>query len=220
MMLLRLPSSMVSISQVDLTLSTLPSASSILLSLLASLVLLAFIRAAFLFMRSQPSPLKPGPRPQEDQKLPSRPQSSFGWGLIRWDSLPALPLSLAAASASIKGSGVGMGAGVATGKSAWRQQNRGPGPTFEHPSPALYQTHVPVSMAKMIMSRHILEPITIDFVFILRSYFGMVLHGHVFGSAWTCFYHYCLGSYRPHHPRHPRYPPLSYLSWKEAKNPK
>ena len=178
-MLLRLPSNMhmpmVTISQVDLTLSTLPSASSTLLSLLASLVLLAFIRAAFLFMRSQPSPLKSGPRPQEDQKLPSRPQSSFGWGLITWDSLPAPPLSLAAASALIKGNGVGMGAGVATGKSSWQQQNRGPGPPFEHPStsfiprvpfmlnsyffclsaPALYQTDVPVSMAKMIMSRHV-----------------------------------------------------------------
>lgn len=156
-MLLRLPSNMhmpVTISQVDLTLSTLPSASSTLLSLLASLVLLAFIRAAFLFMRSQPSPLKPGPGPQEDQKLRSRPQSSFGWGLITWDSLPAPPLSLAAASALIIGNGVGMGVGVATGKSSWQHQNRVPGPTFEHPTPGLYQTDVPVSMAKMIMSRH------------------------------------------------------------------
>ncbi|KAF8351968.1 hypothetical protein F5887DRAFT_1068342 [Amanita rubescens] len=36
---------------------------------------------------------------------------------------------------------------------SWSQVRR-PGPAFETPLPALYQTEVPVSMAKIIMSRH------------------------------------------------------------------
>jgi len=35
-----------------------------------------------------------------------------------------------------------------------QQRGRRPGPAFDHPLPALYQSDVPVSMAKMIMSRH------------------------------------------------------------------
>ncbi|TFK31552.1 hypothetical protein BDQ12DRAFT_729459 [Crucibulum laeve] len=157
---------------VDLSLSV-PS-SSILLSLLASVVLLAAIRAAVIYLRPQ------GPaHEQHSEKLilaqeqghhplkgseggntgSERPTSSWGWGFLTWESLPALPVSLTMSEHGAKGRGVGLGAGSMLAKQQQQTQNmqqqwQRRGPAFERPLPALYQTEVPASMAKMIMSRH------------------------------------------------------------------
>ncbi|KDR80890.1 hypothetical protein GALMADRAFT_135978 [Galerina marginata CBS 339.88] len=179
MMLVQLPAieavSVPSLSSLP-SLPSLPSFSlltkpSTWLVLLATLVILSSIRAALLFVRppswtagrksvsfvtivkeEKPTPVgastsasatesqdgkdtSPGRTKPTEKKT-----SSWLWGLVKWDSLPALPE-----------------------RGRWQapppqmqqvQPGRRQGPAFEHPLPALYNTEVPVSMAKMIMSRH------------------------------------------------------------------
>jgi len=100
------------------------------------------------------------------QQQQQRPTSSWLWGLVKWDQLPAFPLE----APSVQNSNVGQGASVGMSeKRGWfhvpqPQQAatrrppvvsiRRPGPAFDRPLPAVYQSDMPVSMAKMIMSRH------------------------------------------------------------------
>ncbi|RDB17391.1 hypothetical protein Hypma_001680 [Hypsizygus marmoreus] len=141
---------------------SLPSNSSVLLSLLASIVLLSFIRATFLCLRTNVSK-----QPQQSQvtvpektvqrsEEPRQRRSSWAWGLLTWDSLPTLPVSLAMSETESNGRGVGLQSKRVEGPTQnWQQPRvRRSGPAFESPLPALYQSEVPVSMAKMIMSRH------------------------------------------------------------------
>ncbi|KAF9011733.1 hypothetical protein BDQ17DRAFT_785130 [Cyathus striatus] len=99
--------------------------------------------------------------PTQQQK-----RSSWGWGLITWDRLPSLPLSLSAkpVTTEMRGRGVGLRSGPSSMPTQQLQQQQPMqqvqswqsrrGPAFERPLPAIYQTEVPASMAKMIMSRH------------------------------------------------------------------
>ncbi|KAF5384220.1 hypothetical protein D9615_003457 [Tricholomella constricta] len=170
MMLLRqLPTGSMSMSMPSMSFSwsslILPSNSSILLSLLASLVVLSFVRAALLCLRTnvakqsqqqievqgEGKEAEP-PRQQRQQRL------SWAWGLFTWDSLPtvSLPVSLTMVESDSNGRGVGMQRKpVESMTQRWQptRSKRG-GPAFETPLPALYQSDMPVSMAKMIMSRH------------------------------------------------------------------
>lgn len=206
----RLPTSIpqmsLSMTDVDLTLSALPSSSTILLSMVAVFVLLSFVRALFiglqehlafvrgrkaLQMQKGPSPTAssastPGaPPPSPTLKEMSittpgeaalaqrrRPTSSWLWGLVKWDTLPAFPVDVTAAaspSRRLSSSAIGAGAGVGLGeKGKWKLQEmqqvrrsppngghrRNGAATIERPLATLYQTDMPVSMAKMIMSRH------------------------------------------------------------------
>jgi len=85
--------------------------------------------------------------PATTTTMTDKKTTSWFWGLIKWDSLPALP------SVRNRINGVSMSE-TERGWQPQQQRGRRPGPAFEHPLPALYQSDVPVSMAKMIMSRH------------------------------------------------------------------
>ncbi|KAG6872563.1 hypothetical protein C0995_008836 [Termitomyces sp. Mi166 len=139
---------------------SLPSNSSILLSLLASIVLLSTVRVVFLHLGNYI-----GSRPQKqvqaqaegnaaDSPEGSRQhRSSWPWRQLSWDSLPSLPVSLAVPGNESHGKGVGMQ--EKRPPQPWQTvRGRRGGPMFETPLPALYQSKEPLSMAKMIMSRH------------------------------------------------------------------
>ena len=180
---------------------------SVLLTLLATLVILSSMRAALLFMRlpqqkgsvsivqsvvvetdkvvadmisSGASSVVKGKQPEKPTIAAAAPATSTStsdkkatwwfWALLKWDGLPALPTSV-----RNRINGVSM----SEMERSWQPQQQrgrrpGPGPAFEHPCkfdmildrithiqlsylavPALYQSDVPVSMAKMIMSRHV-----------------------------------------------------------------
>ncbi|KAF9528909.1 hypothetical protein CPB83DRAFT_835397 [Crepidotus variabilis] len=151
---------------------------SLWLTLLATLVILSSLRAAILFFRTAPkAPRKaqisiiPGVQEKKDivsgngikgsslnnnsveqEKGGRKTLSSAFLGLIKWDSLPSLPLPRR---------GNGAQSMSETERGRWtsqpqssRTQTRSGRPAFQHPQPAIYQSDVPVSMAKMIMSRH------------------------------------------------------------------
>ncbi|TFK61441.1 hypothetical protein BDN72DRAFT_460131 [Pluteus cervinus] len=81
----------------------------------------------------------------------AKKQSKWTWGWFTWESLPvSLPVSLRATETHNRVIGQGVGVSV---RNAMQSVRRG-APIFEGPVPAIYQTEVPVSMAKMIMSRH------------------------------------------------------------------
>jgi len=162
----------------DLHLIVSRSTFTIILALLFSLILLAIVgvvtRSWNLNSNSAADEKTIPPvvrRSKEDSTLFSK--LSF-----KWDGLPvSLPVSFAvcdpqAISAAVgttnparldvgvgAGIGAGFGVGVAVGLPSGAQsiklnwQTRRQGPAFEHPLPAIYQ-QAPVSMAKMIMSRH------------------------------------------------------------------
>ncbi|KAF5350472.1 hypothetical protein D9756_008629 [Leucocoprinus leucothites] len=143
----------------------LSSHSSILLSLLASVFLLAVIRAALLFLRARTSSSsekqalvhaqqQKNVEQQSSQSSQSSSSSSWGLGFLRWESLPTLPLSLKLNENDMKGRGVGFASTSQPPAAQSWQPGRRSGPAFEHPLPAMYQSEEPVSMAKMIMSRH------------------------------------------------------------------
>ncbi|KAJ3575668.1 hypothetical protein NP233_g949 [Leucocoprinus birnbaumii] len=140
------------------------SHSSILLSLLASVFLLAFIRAALLFLRARTSSssekqalVHAQQQKNVEQQSPApSPSSSSSWrlGFFTWESLPTLPVSLKLNENDMKGRGVGFVPPSQRPAAQPWQPGRRSGPAFEHPPAAMYQTEEPVSMAKMIMSRH------------------------------------------------------------------
>lgn len=160
-----------SMTDVDLTLSALPSSSTILLSMVAVFVLLSFVRIFFIGLREHLAFVKgrkaqqdpktfsssttPAPSPSSSEKssgtahhaqMEQRPTSSWLWGLIKWDTLPAFPL---APSLQHQHSGAGIGRGVGVGmneKQGWFQPQpqqalqrpvlttrRPGGPAFERP---------------------------------------------------------------------------------------
>ena len=157
----------VSMSDVDMTLSSFPSSSNILLSLLAVTVLATFVRTLWLGLQEhfalvhekkqqQRSAAVVPVQAQEKSAMPQPEQlqtaevpSSWLWGLIRWERhhpAPSVPSSE-----------------FTNEKQSWPQYEprRSPaapgkrtGPAFARPLPTLYESDIPVSMAKMIMSRH------------------------------------------------------------------
>ncbi|KAF8225738.1 hypothetical protein L208DRAFT_1408115 [Tricholoma matsutake] len=146
---------------------TAPSNSSIFLSLLASIVLLSFIRAAFLYFRKcigkQPHQQSQVPVDEKTIRVEGAPQrqqrSSWASTLPTWDALPnlTLPVSFTVTETRMIGKGVGLRKKTSEPPAQeWQPPTRirRSGPAFESPLPAIYQSEVPVSMAKMIMSRH------------------------------------------------------------------
>ncbi|KAG2007011.1 hypothetical protein CC2G_014739 [Coprinopsis cinerea AmutBmut pab1-1] len=162
-----------SMSDVDLTLSVFPSSSTILLSLLAVFILTSFVRALWIGLREHLALVKEK-RQQQQHSTPTQsltspteksaiasqgqdtrpPTSSWLWGLLRLSALRAPPSQSEECA-------------YPSEKQAWSQpqfQPRRPhlmsqvgrrtGPAFDRPLPTLYESDIPVSMAKMIMSRH------------------------------------------------------------------
>lgn len=116
----------------------LSTPNSILFSLLASVFLLAVIRAALLFLRSRSSLSQEkrklvgiqteNAEQEESQSSPSSP-TSRGWACFKWDNLPTLPVSLKLNENDMKGQGVGFVAQQRSAAQPWRRA----GPAFESP---------------------------------------------------------------------------------------
>jgi len=184
-----------SMSDMDLTLSSLPSSSTILLSLVAIFVLTSFVRALWIGLREhmalvkekrqqqhRPVPAQSLVSPSEKSGIPEedlrRPTPSWLWSFVRWDSLFALRAPSTDSTDS----------SFTNEKQRWcpqpqfnrrtpmmSQVARRAGPAFDRPReflplpsssciltlipspqvPTLYESDIPVSMAKMIMSRHV-----------------------------------------------------------------
>ena len=133
---------------------------SVLLTFLATVVILSSIRAALLFVRPLPQQkgsvslvqsvfvetdkvvvdvMNAGPSPTsiavKGKKKPAiaapptmtdKKTTSWCWGLLKWDSLPPLPVSVANTI---------NGASMSETERSWQLQQRGrrPGPAFDHP---------------------------------------------------------------------------------------
>jgi len=91
------------------------------------------------------------------EKQDEKKMSSLLWGLVKWDTLPKLPIprrDAGALSASETERGRSTTQRQQHGLRIHLTQGRHTGPAFDRSLPAVYQSVVPVSMAKMIMSRH------------------------------------------------------------------
>lgn len=81
--------------------------------------------------------------------------SKWTWDRSFWEGLPqvTLPVSLSAIDSETVGPGVGNGKGISGElvKFNWQRRSR---PEFDAPPFAVYESQVPLSMAKIIMSRH------------------------------------------------------------------
>ncbi|KAJ7594118.1 hypothetical protein C8J56DRAFT_428295 [Mycena floridula] len=137
-----------------------PSRSSILLSFVASICLLWVFRLAFLWATSPSGSIQEKQRQCQKTKLSS-------WGILTWESLPDCPISLTVSPRDTMGRGVGLGVGVPlmgpqkhslktpqvpqTAQVNWQPPR---GRQTVQQSTSQYNSQVPVSMAKMIMSRH------------------------------------------------------------------
>ncbi|KAN0094598.1 hypothetical protein V8E55_002885 [Tylopilus felleus] len=137
-----------------------PSLSAVFMAAAASVLLLFVARILFLLMRLWSCPMV---RPEsQDKEIPLRSLAFFAnpWGRsLQWNILPvSLPftLTLSEKPSSEVGNGVGVGLAHKRGQMLpvvnWRPRI---GPQFQPPPPALYENPVPLSMAKMIMSRHV-----------------------------------------------------------------
>jgi len=72
----------------------------------------------------------------------------------RWEGLPlSLPVSFSVSDHEVPGVGVGKGLGVGNELMKMNWQVRQSRPGFERPLPTLYESNVPLSMAKLIISR-------------------------------------------------------------------
>jgi hypothetical protein len=149
-----------------------PSISALALSLVASVLLLTLIRAVFARLVTitditgnadadeKGSRISPSSNSNDNGPSTYGVLSNWGWSW-KWEGLPlSLPVSLSISEKDCPGVGVGVGVAAAIQQQqqlqpvnmTWQTRRRSPG--FEPPLPALYDTQLPISMAKMIMSRH------------------------------------------------------------------
>jgi hypothetical protein len=158
-------------------LSSLPSSDVIFLSLAVTLVLLFVLRVMVGVFRTAWSSstlddvdekvvVQQRQNAVSSEAIHSRGYIRKAWSLIwKWERVhAALPISLTIRDEMVgvpvgKGAGVGLSAGASISRSEMGMQqpnwqHKRSGPAFESPLPAIYQSEVPVSMAKMIMSRH------------------------------------------------------------------
>jgi len=140
-----------------------PTSSTLLLSLLFSLVLLAAIRLVFLAYGALSKVSTSKEKLSQQEKADPVQHGRRRWtSMMRWswtwEGLPlSLPISFSFSDQQIIGGVVGNGIGVSAPPPPTMKamlHGKRTGPAFEHPLPAIYETEVPVSMAKMIMSRH------------------------------------------------------------------
>jgi len=122
-----------------------PSYYSMLMTLILSLTLFATVRVAVFVFGAVSKSM--GDKTSDLELVESR--SAFSLRL-KWDVLP-ISFSLSTNKQSTLGSGPASTEGTPV---HWQVKSAKLGPAFETPLPAIYQSEVPVSMAKMIMSRH------------------------------------------------------------------
>jgi len=133
---------------------TVPTTPTLLLSLLFSLLLLATIRSILVLSTRTPQPDNTEKQPQHQPLHQHHHRRSLSWHW-RWEGLPvSAPVFR---SPVLTEPGTGHPPRTVTPNhppSPVHIRTKTPGPAFDHPLPALYETEVPASMAKMIMSRH------------------------------------------------------------------
>ncbi|KAH0831230.1 hypothetical protein J3R83DRAFT_13812 [Lanmaoa asiatica] len=137
-----------------------PSLSAVFMAAAASILLLFFARILFLLMRLWSCSMVHPEAREKESPLLSLSFVSKLWGhSLQWNTLPAsLPFTLALTEKLSPEAGNGVGVGLFQKRSQtfpivnWRSRT---GPQFQPPPPALYESPVPLSMAKMIMSRHV-----------------------------------------------------------------
>lgn len=153
--------------------SRFPSPCSVLLCFLAGLCLFFTLRLVVHRHSTTKTITIPGEKEKRSHTVHVERKSSSSsiWRLFAWEGLPvSLPITLTAPlNATTVGRGVGVTAGIPPVLSSpprssvanhARSQSEKPvswhrcGPSFEQPVPAIYQSQEPLSMAKLIMSRH------------------------------------------------------------------
>ncbi|KAF9261730.1 hypothetical protein L218DRAFT_988799 [Marasmius fiardii PR-910] len=151
-----------------------PSPCSLLLCLLAGLFL--FLAVRFVMHRNVAPTVNAttsGDKEKRSSEAIRVEQKSSSWRLLAWDNLPvSLPITLTAPpNPTMIGRGVGVQPSTlvtpsppprSSTNNLWSQKEsvisfQRRGPTFEQPLPAIYQSQEPLSMAKLIMSRHTLR---------------------------------------------------------------
>ncbi|KAG6380233.1 hypothetical protein JVT61DRAFT_8325 [Boletus reticuloceps] len=132
-----------------------PSLSAVFMAAAASVLLLFIARILFLLMRLWSCPIRTESEQKENTYGRYSAHVSNPWGRsLQWNILPvSLPFTLALSekpSAEV-GSGLAQKRSQTLPVVNWQPRAR---PQFQPPPPALYETPVPLSMAKIIMSRH------------------------------------------------------------------
>jgi len=130
------------------------SCSLFLLSLIGFAVLGVAVTIKFIFLaRKSKSRVSEGDvKVQKSEKMSLQVQQrTWKFFLSAWDGVN-LPVTLTAPPTNaVVGRGIGINGAVLAKQMAQPIRS---GPVFEQPLPAIYQSKEPVSMAKMIMSRH------------------------------------------------------------------
>ncbi|ESK87987.1 hypothetical protein Moror_10834 [Moniliophthora roreri MCA 2997] len=157
--------------------SRFPSPCSLILCFFVAVFLILAIRYGLHYRSSRtPVAISGDKEKRTSQGTTQLEQKSSSRRLFIWDGLPlSLPVTLTAPRNTTVGKGVGVSASVAPVSRTSSPPPppppppRGPinqsqpqpvmsqsrrGPSFEQPLPAIYQSQEPISMAKMIMSRH------------------------------------------------------------------
>ncbi|KAF8892874.1 hypothetical protein BD779DRAFT_1128227 [Infundibulicybe gibba] len=119
-----------------------PSSTSLLLSLLATFTLLAFVRATLCLKTYMK--VKGQSQHQESGQAREKGQTTWSpsWRVFSWESLPlTLPVSLSVVEKDHK---------AASHSAPVEHSPRAP----QNPQTSIYGNQPPISMAKMIMSRH------------------------------------------------------------------
>ncbi|KAH7910399.1 hypothetical protein BJ138DRAFT_1008912 [Hygrophoropsis aurantiaca] len=135
-----------------------PSVAAVFLACAASILLLFLARIAYAFMRIYWSPIATSATGEKVDNALSKPLWSWtkAWN-PSW-SMPlssvSLPFTLILDEESSTQVGAGIGVGLRRSDTLPVNWKRRQGPQFQPPLPALYENPMPLSMAKIIMSRH------------------------------------------------------------------
>lgn len=134
-----------------------PSVAAVMLACMASLFCLLLARILYTFMRFWSCHALSTASDDKTPALSSLLSLSNTWRQSLQRALPAsLPFSLTIPEKPSPevGTGAGVGLSLKRLESLGNWQLRRPGPQFQPPPPAVYQNPAPLSMAKLIMSRH------------------------------------------------------------------
>ncbi|KAH7928862.1 hypothetical protein BV22DRAFT_1126221 [Leucogyrophana mollusca] len=134
-----------------------PSVAAVFLACAASILLLLLARITYAVMRLYLSPAAMAKLAEKGNTQLSAPMSWSKTWSSSW-SIPlasiSLPFTLTLDEESSSGVGAGVGVGLQRSGTLPVNWQRRTGPQFQPPLPALYENPVPLSMAKIIMSRH------------------------------------------------------------------
>lgn len=135
-----------------------PSVAAVMLACVASLVCLLLARILYTFMRFWSCPSLSQGSEEKTPAWSSMLSLTNTWSRSMQRALPvSLPLSLTIPEKPSPEAGTGAGVGLSPKRldslpGNWQLCR--PGPQFQPPPPAVYQNPAPLSMAKLIMSRH------------------------------------------------------------------